>query len=247
MTDIHRDIEKNDVDIAELFRWNKEIEIQDVFTQSKVKFYMRLLGDADLGKARVYGYRKSAELRRKLKNIDSDERVALLAELADFGEADIILRTIEILRVPEIYQSALKNVDVKEPKEPAEDDLQTWEEYQAEVDSYSERFRDAVDKEAERLRHEDSKVLKKKTKEELYAIYENEVIGKVCQEEMNNAFYDMAIYLATFKDEKFKNLAFKSFDSYNNVHPTLKSRLKEEYQSLELGIDVLKKLQEVTE
>jgi len=247
MTDIQRDIEKNDVDISELFRWNKEVEVQDVFTQSKVTFYMRLLGDADLGKARVYGYRKSAELRKKLKDADSDERIALLAELADFADAEIILRTIEILRIPEIYQSAVKNVNVKEPKEPEEDDLQTWEEFQAEVDSYSERFRNAVDKEAEKMRNNDLKVLEKKTKDELYAIYENEIIGKVCQEEMNNAFYNMAIYLSSYKDNKFKTLSFKSFDSYNNVHPTLKSRLKEEYQSLELGIDVLKKLQGVTE
>ena len=57
----------------------------------------------------------------------------------------------------------------------------------------------------------------------------------------------MTVFLATFKDDKFKNPAFKSFDNYDNVHPILKTRLKEEYQKLEMGVDLLKKSQEATE
>jgi len=247
MSELNREVEKNDVDIAALFRWNKEVEIADAFTQTRIKFYMRLLGDADLGKARAYGYRKSADLRKRLKTPDTDERVTLLAELNDFADSLVIIRAIEILKIPELYQAAMKNVTVKEPKEPATDDLEEWEKYQEEVDKYPKKFRDAVDKEAEKLRTEEEKQLERKSKEKLYQFYENEVISKICQEEMNNAFYDMCIYLATYKDDKFKTHAFKSFEDYDNVHPTLKSKLKEEYQNLELGIDVLKKLQEVTE
>jgi hypothetical protein len=208
---------------------------------------MRLLGDADLGKTRAHAYRKSSELRRKLKTLDSDERVSLLAELNDFADTEIVIKAIEILRLPDIYQRAIKNINVPEPQEPQDDELEKWEDHQKKVDEYSEKFKNAVTKEAEKTREEDAKILQGKSKEELYKLYENEVINKLCQEEMNNSFYDMCIFLATFKDDKFKLPAFKNFDNYNNVHPVLKVRLKEEYQKLEMGIELLKKLPEATE
>jgi hypothetical protein len=246
MTEKLRDVEKNDVDISELFKWTKEIEIEDSFSGIRVKFYMRLLGDADLGRARTHGYRKSSDLRKKLKTKGSDERTSLIAELEDFTDTEVVLKAIEILRTPEIYQRAIKNVDIPEPKEPETEDLEAWEEYQKKVDTYSDKFKKAVDKEAEKLKTEDMKFLEGKESAELYKIYENEVINKLCQEEMNNGFYDMAIFLATFKDDKFMIPAFKKFDSYNNTRPNLKTRLRNEYQRLELGLDVLKKSPEAT-
>lgn len=246
MSEKIRDIEKNDVDISELFKWNKEIEIEDTISNLKIKFYMRLLGDADLGRARVNGYRKASDLRKKLKTKDSDERLALLAEMIDFADDDIIIKSVQVLRMPDIYQRAIKEVSLPEPKEPDDDELEKWEEYQEKVDKYSAEFKDEVEKISSKLMAEDEKYLKSKNTEELYKIYENEVINRVCQEEMNNAFYDMTIYLATFKDDKFKIPAFKSLENFNNVHPLLKKRLREEYQKLELGIDLLKKSQEAT-
>lgn len=247
MSEKIRDIEKNDVDISVLFKWNKEIEVEDVVPNIKIKFYMRLLGDADLGKARAYAYRKSAELRKRLRDKDSDERVILLAEIDDFVDDEVLSKAIEVLRMPDIYQAAVKNVHLPEPKEPDTDELESWEDYQKKVDEYSDKFRKAVDKEADKLRADVVAQLQGKSREELYKIYEGEVINKLCQDEMNNRFYDMSIFLSIFKDNKFKNPAFKNFDEYDNTRPLLKTRLKEEYQRLELGIDVLKKLPEATE
>lgn len=241
MTEKIRDIDKNDVDISQLFKWNKEIELEDVHSGMRVKFYMRLLGDSDLGRARANAYRKSAELRKKLKTKDSNERVSLLAELEDFTDVEVLIKAIELLRISDIYQQAIKNVDVPEPKEPEGDELEKWEDHQARVDEYSERFKKAVEEEAEKLRKADLAITEGKSREELYKIYENEVINRLCQDEMNNGFYDMCIYYATFKDDKFKVPAFKSFESYENVHPALKEKLKSEYRNLELGIDILKK------
>jgi hypothetical protein len=64
---------------------------------------------------------------------------------------------------------------------------------------------------------------------------------------MQIAYYDMCVYLTTFSDSDYKKLAFKTFSDYENSHPTLKDRLKKEYQSLEIGVDELKKLPEATE
>jgi len=243
-----REVEKNDVDIAELFKWNKEVEIEDAVSGLKVKFYMRLLGDADLGKARVFAYRKSAELRRKLKDPNSDERVSLLVELEDFSDnKEVIINSILILRMQDLYQDAIRSVNLPEPKEPSKEDLEKWEEYQKEVDEYPQRYKEAVTKEAEKIREEDMKELSLKSIDELYKTYESEVIGKLCQEEMNDNFYNMTIYLSTFRDKNFKVSAFKNFENYDNAHRNLKAKLKEEYRKLELGIETLKKLQEATD
>ncbi len=247
MSELNREIDKNDVDISQLFKWNKKVEMADIISGNKISFYMRLLGDSDLNIARAHAYRKSAELRRKLKTPDSDQRVLMLAEFSDISDPDVLIPTIEILRTSDIYQRVMKNIDFPEPREPSKDDLEAWEKYQTAIDEYPKKFRDKVEKEAERIRKADMEELRKRTPEELYKIYENEVINKLCQEEMNNSFYDMSIYLSTFKDEKFKNRAFKSFEDYDNIHPHFKEELKKEYQNLEMGIDLLKKLPEATE
>lgn len=247
MSELDRSVEKNDVDISALFKWNKKVEVADVVSGNSISFYMRLLGDADLNRARAHGYRKSAELRRKLKTPDSDERMLMLAELSDISDLKVLIPTIEILRTPEIYQNVMRNMDMTEPVEPSKEDLEAWELYQVVVDEYPKKFRVEVERRADEIRKVDMEELEKRPSEELYKIYEAEVISKLCQEEMTDAFYDMSIYLASFKDDKFKHPAFKNFEEYDNVHPILKSKLKTEYQNLEMGIDTLKKLPEAME
>lgn len=248
MSEKLREVEKNDVDISELFKWNKQVEVEDNVSGLKATLYMRLLGDSDLGRARAYAYRKSSELRKKLKTQDSDERVSLLVELEDFGKnKEIIINAILILRTQDLYQEAMKNITIPEPKEPDKEDLEAWEKYQQEVDSYPDRYREEVTKEADKLRKLDLDGLEKLSVEDAYKLYEGEVINKLCQEEMNNAFYDMTIFLASFKDKEFKTPVFKNMEVYNSSHKNLKLKLKEEYRKLELGIETLKKLQEATD
>jgi len=247
MSDLLREIDKNDVDISQLFKWSKKVELSDTTSGTTVNFYMRLLGDSDLNRARAHGYRKAADLRKKLKTQDSDERVTLLAELEDFSDKEMLIKSVEILRISEIYQRALKAAEVNEPKEPTGDDQEKWEKYQIAVDEYPKKFRASVDKIADKLRADELKSLEERSTEELYKIYEGEIINKLCQEAMNNGFYDMCIYLSTFKDKDFKYLSFNSFEDYDNIHPHLKEKLREEYQRLEMGIELLKKLPEATE
>ena len=66
------EIEKNDVDISKLFNWGKAFEIVGEDGVVDV-VYMRVLGDADINKARVFALRESAKLRRALRNPDSDK------------------------------------------------------------------------------------------------------------------------------------------------------------------------------
>jgi hypothetical protein len=74
-----KDIEKNDVDISKLFKWGTSTTVQTPRGDAIV--WMKILGDADVNKARIYALRRSAEMRAKMVDLDSDERIALLPPL----------------------------------------------------------------------------------------------------------------------------------------------------------------------
>ena len=91
-------VEKSDVDISTLFNWGRVFEVINPKDQSVSSIvYMKLLGDADLGRARVYAIRKSAEMRRKLKDENSDERIAWVRSIDEVETEDLINLNSSIL------------------------------------------------------------------------------------------------------------------------------------------------------
>lgn len=243
-----RSAEKNDVDIGQLFKWSKEVELSDPYTQQSLTVYMRLVGDQDLNRARAYALRKSAEMRVALREENSDERIAFINELGEFKDKESLVAMLILLSMPEIQREAVEDVVVPEPKEPKSDaSLEDQEEYQKEVDAYAKRYEKALEKTIKKIQKRDTKIYEKEEMDELYSIYETLLINRLCTDEMNDAFYDKCIYYSTYKDKEFKNLAFKSFEDFLNASYEIKNLLKTEYQSLELGIDTLKKSQEATQ
>lgn len=242
-----RIIEKNDVDLSRLFKWAKEVPLEDSYAGTKTSLWMRIVGDSELGQAKTYSYRQAAKLRNALKQDGSDERLAFIAELEDYDETEMLINTIILLEVPDIYQEAIKNINVPEPKEPKSDAQQeVLEKYQQEVDAYPTKFDLELQKELRKLTKKEEKILKKKPKDELHKLYERGIINRLCTEELQNSYYDMCVYLGSYRDSDYKRRAFTSFDEYDNSHPTLKVYLRSEYQSLEIGADLLKKLPEAT-
>lgn len=242
-----REIDRNDVDISSLFIWNKEFQIKDEMKNREVTLYVRLAGDDDIGKARAYSFRRSAELRKRLKTPGTDEFVAFTDVGNDFTDKDVLVDTILILKVPELSENIRKNLDVPEPREPKDNaSLEEMETYQRLLDEYpalfDEKLKEAINTTVAKERENYLKV----SHEELLGIYHNLIINRLCTEEVNRAFYDMLIYLSIYKDSKFTKRAFKDITSFVNSSSYLKKRLLEEYQSLELGMDFLKKLPEAT-
>lgn len=243
-----RDIEKNDVDITQLFKWKKKITLADGITDTSINLWLRIVGDADLNRAKTYGYRQAGLLRRSLKDPNSDERIAYLNEMGDYTDKETLVASLIILELPEAYQRILADIDIPEPKEPKSDSPQEmWEIYQSEVDSYSVRFSKEVDKELEKYRKTREKELQKVDEKEIYKLYENLIISRLCEAEMRDAYYDMCIFLGTYRDEQMKKRAFPTFDDYDNAHPHVKEELKKAYLDLEIGTDVLKKSPGATE
>jgi hypothetical protein len=238
-----RSAEKNDVDITQLFKYKKEVKVLDTLTGDSATFYMRLIGDADQARARVFGLRKSGKLRKELRTPGADLREAFVNEMPEFQDTETIISAVIILGIGDIQKQAINNTDVPEPVSPKSDSsLEILEEYQKEVDTYTEKYSKALDKEMNKIRKSETKRLSKMDDKELYKLYEALVIEQLCSGEMSQNYYQKCVYYATYKDKEYKKLAFLSFDDFDNAAPQLKERLIDEYRLLELGMSELKKL-----
>jgi hypothetical protein len=101
-------LEKQDVDVSKLFNWSKKVEIKDDKDVTIIEAYVRIIGDAELGRCRVYGLRKSAEMRKKLMDFDSDERVAYIGDISTFTK-DRLIDLILVQTMKELSAEARKN------------------------------------------------------------------------------------------------------------------------------------------
>ena len=126
-----RSIEKNDVDITQLFKWSREVTISDPVTSTDVTVYVRLIGDADLNIARTSAIRKSGELRRKLRSPDSSERASFINEISELKDKETIVTFILLLMTEQIQNEAVKSTSVPFPKDiKADATLEEQEKYQ---------------------------------------------------------------------------------------------------------------------
>ena len=240
------DIEKNDVDILKLFLWEGEVVLVDQHQNEVGKVYMRLVGDKDLNKARVYSLRKSAELRNKLHTEGSDEHTAFIKGVT-LNSKESLIAGVKLLEMGELSNDARRNALVKFPVEPDSDaSLEEQEKYQKKVDEFPEKFSELVAKELEKLLKSEDKRLDKFSDKELQDLYRALTINYVCQEEMGRRFADMCVFLGTYKDEDYKKKLFTTFTKFENVATEVRDQLTEGYQQLELGMTELKKLREAT-
>jgi hypothetical protein len=238
-------IERNDVDISKLFAWSREFPLKVEGKEYKV--YVRLVGDAELSRARTFAFRKSAELRAKLRKEDSDERWAFIPQEDGVSQEELAsLMTLAYTRY--FTEDAIKEIKIILPTEPDSDaSLEAKEEYQKEIDGYpikrNTMIREFVEKKIEEKRAE----LAKTSKEQLYKDYVKILIDQLCENEMFSKFREMCTYFGIYKDKKFQNRLFGSFEEFSNVSPGIKEQFMEFYNDLEINGEELKKLPEVAQ
>jgi len=243
-----KNVERNDVDITKLFRYKTEVEVKDEMTGDSGKFYLRIIGDADLNRARVFGLRKAAQLRKELKDPESEIREAYITEFTDVVSNELLIESILIMRTGEMQREIVNMTDVPEPKVPKSTAPQEKQEaFQLEVDSYEERYRKEYGKNAKKIEKRERKAFEGIDATELYALYEGTVIDRMCTEEMTTRYYEMCVFTGTYGDPDYKKRAFADFEEFDNASSHLKDRLMEQYRHLELGMSELKKLPEATE
>ena len=243
-----KSIEKNDVDITKLFRYKTEVEVKDELTGDSGKFYLRIIGDADLNIARVFGLRKAAQLRKELQDPESEIREAYITELSDVLSKELLVESILLLKTGVMQREIVTLTDVPEPKAPKSDAPQEeHEKFQLEVDDYENKYRKEYGKHARKVEKRERKSLDGITKDVLHILYEDLVIDKLCTDEMTSRYYEMCVFTGTYADSRYKKQAFSDFEQFDNASSHLKDRLMEQYRYLELGMSELKKLPKATE
>ena len=239
-------LEKNDIDISKLFNWGKEVQLKDVDGNSIFTLYMRVIGDADLNRARVFALRQSAKMRKELHTEDSDLRLAMIPQY-EIVESDNLIEYIISAQVTDLASKIVRDLNIPSPVEPDElAPLEAHEKYQLDIDAWpkkreellNEKITGELDKERERL--------KGLSRGKLEKSYENYLIDSLCEQEMYKTFSEMRVFYSTYLDEKFEARAFKSFEEVNNLPTELKQQLIVAYLSLDIKIEDLKKLQEAT-
>ena len=235
------DIEKNDVDISKLFLWNTEVEIKDDAGTVLKTVWMRLVGDADLNRARVISLRESSKIREALKTENSDEYMAYIAPLK-FTEKENIVAGIKLLNMGDYMDEARTSVITKFPVEPPSDaSLEEQENYQKIIDEFPLKWDKDLDKELKKIDKRESTRLEELDIEVLKKEYIDKLIGYICQSMMNSTFHSYCTYFGTYEDKKFRRRVFRSYDDYSNISPKTKQKLEDAYKELEISVPELKK------
>lgn len=238
-------VEHNDVDISPLFSWSREFEV--VSNGRKTPVFMRLLGDADMNRARVAALRKSAELRKKLRDVNSDERLAFIKDIDDI-DIESLIAVVIVFSMRELGEKAQTKLKIKAPKAPRSDaKTSVHEKYQLEIDSYptrrQEELRELINKEVEAMRNQ----LLKEPKEVVHTKYVASMIEEMCEQELLREFKSQCCYLGSYKNQELTERLFQSYEEFNNLQSNLKQQFLSEYSNMELHGDDLKKLQQVTQ
>jgi len=136
--------ERSDVDISKLFAWSKKFQVETEDEEVLGEFYIRILGDADNSRARIFSLRRSAELRSKLRDVNSDNYIVAFSDINNL-EKDRLIKLITIFSLRDVSQRAMREVKVPLPKQPKSDaKTELLEKYQADVDLYPERRESAI-------------------------------------------------------------------------------------------------------
>jgi len=233
-------VERNDVNISKLFMWGKEFEIE-VNNSENAKVFIRLIGDSDLNRARVYALRCSSTLRKSLKDKNSDEHAAYIPE-SDSVEKDVLVEALVSMTIRDYAQEAVKEIDIPYPTEPASDaKLEKHEQYQAKVDAYPEKKQKAVEDYITKKTDARRVELLELEKEVLFGLYEGLIISELCETEMIKKFREFCTYSGIFTDEKYTEKLFSSLEEFQNLPFEMKEKFLNAYRELEIEQDELKK------
>lgn len=239
--------ERNDVDVSKLFEWGNKFTLDIPKSDKKLDLYIRLCGDADVNRAKVYAIKKSRELRGKLKDENADEHLAFVQDYSDM-DVENLAEIVTALSIRTLAQQAAREISIPFPVLPNSDaSLEEQEKYQTEVDAYPEKRRKALTDSITKRSLALKKSLLKESKEFLIREYERLLINDLCEEEMINSFRAMCSYLGTYLDKEYKHRAFESMEEFNNLPTNIKQQIIDLYLSLELSVDDLKKSLQATQ
>jgi len=232
--------EKNDVDISSLFFYKKPVTITGN-KDKELTVYMRLVGDAELQRARVKALRDSRKLRDALKDKNSDEYLAFIPDISEV-EKDRLVELSLVMSLKEISADIAQEIELPFPEEPgSKATLEEQEAYQKEIDKYPEKRETLIRKKILERAAEFKDELKERTEKQLRRDYLASIVNELCEAELAKSFYDHIIFFSLYKTDEYNEPLFDTFEDFLKIPSDVKEMLLEEYKNLELGMDDLKK------
>ena len=227
--------------IAKLFRWHKKIEIR---MGDKVldTVYIRLVGDGDFQEAKIIALKCSKKLRIALRDKSTVDYEASFSDLNSLTKDELIMG-VTFGEIPDYRDEALLALPEKVvPELPDNPSLEQQEDYETKLDEFKTERAKALTEFIEKRGEERRKQIEKEITdiEKLRELYVQSVINMKCSEEFTRAFREYQIFKVTYMDNKFKTLAFDSFEEFDGCAPQLKNQLITAYITLELSGEDLK-------
>jgi hypothetical protein len=242
-----KSLEKNDVDISRLFHWGDVLEINNLMGETVIRIYMRVIGDADVNRARVFALRKSAEMRKRLRDPKSDEHLAYLPDFDTVNKEDLV-ESLLLMRIKDVTSQSTRSLEFKIPLEPDVDaSLEEQEKYQKEMDDWPDKVDKMLKKAITKSMDKERERCMALTEKELIKEYTQATIERLCENEMFSAFQDICVYFSCYRDKKYKTKMFKSVEEFQNLPSEIKEKIVDFYNSLAIDLESLKKLPEATQ
>lgn len=233
--------------LVNLFRWNKELEIVDPRTNKSIgeKVWIRIVGDDGYNEAQKFALIASRNLRKLLKDPSTLDYQSLFADVESKDKEEIVNgslmadmlnirdKTISEMDYQKTEDEFLADLDENSTQEQREEAIAGYEVYLAErTRILSEKLEEATNARREELNKLDMSILLKN--------YMDASREYQCQIEFSNKFTEYCVYLGTYKDPKFKERAFSSFDEFKEISTSLKNTLIQTYTQLLISGDDLK-------
>ena len=236
-----KSLEKNDVDISRLFHWGDVLEINNLMGETVIRIYMRVIGDADVNRARVQALRFSNELRKNLNDKAWEDREAYIPDVSAFSKEDLI-QLIVTYSSRDIISRASADIVIPHPKEPSGDaNLEEQELYQKKTDEYPKIFEEKLRIDVDKRIASFKEVLEEKTTEELIQMHESEMIKEMCNVRFLDRYQELCAFYGTYKDSEYKKRLFDDFQKFLDSPKLLKGQVVNNYSVLELNAEALKK------
>jgi hypothetical protein len=230
----------------QLFQWRAPVEIIAPGGDVVDTLYQRLVGDADLNKARTTALRYSRELRNKLKDTNSDDYLAWVADIEDYDKNNLIVLVL-YNELGQIRETVEKEFIFAEPMEPDTNaTTEELEEYQELDDTYEDRRAEALGHKMEDAMQARKAELEAFSEEDLKAVLIQTRINALCETELREKFIQMCVFLGTYLDDDYRTRAYLTFQQFLDSPDNLKEQLITGYNKLEISSVNLKGLLKAT-
>jgi hypothetical protein len=237
-----------DTGLSNLFKFKDELTIINPKTgkPTKNKVWIRLLGDDDIKKAYEASRVASAEKRAALRNLESDERKAVLAQLSDLSQEslkELIIAeaengfisqapvVVERQNLPEIEEVAA------EPDAPTLEEQEILDRQTADQDK---EFLDSITEYVETKKRELEVELSELTDEQIFERATKTIENIQPLQAFAEELADQKGFRGTYLDKECKIKGFKDLQDFKDSHTAVKQQIIAKYESLEMGNDDIK-------